>query len=86
MNRLDTDIRAEVEADMALSTSPADSISVAVRDGIVTLDGIAEASATVSEIARRVRHIEGVVAVRDRVSCPPPSPGSFDVLASFPAD
>jgi CBS-domain-containing membrane protein len=85
-SRLDTDIRAEVEADVALSASPADSISVAVRDGIVTLDGIAQASTTVGEITRRVRHIEGVVAVRDRVSCPPPSPGSFDVLASFPAD
>jgi hypothetical protein len=40
----------------------------------------------VRDIARRVRHIEGVVAVRDRVSCPPPSPAGFDVLARFPVD
>jgi CBS domain-containing protein len=85
-SRPDEDLRQEVEADVALSASPADRISVAVRDGIVTLDGTAEAAGTPREITRRVRHIEGVVAVRDRVSTPPAGPGSFDVLASFPAD
>jgi hypothetical protein len=52
----------------------------------VTLDGTAEASGAVREITRRIRHIEGVVAVRDRVNCPPVGPGSFDVLARFPID
>jgi CBS domain-containing protein len=85
-SRADTDIREEVQSDVALSASPADRISVAVRDGVVTLDGIAVTSETVREMTRRVRHIEGVVAVRDRVSCPPPGPGSFDVLAGFPVD
>ena len=84
--RADKDIGDEVMADVALSTSPADTIDVAVRDGIVTLTGTAEASETAHQIARRVRHIEGVVAVRDRLNYPPPGPGSFDVLASFPMD
>jgi CBS domain-containing protein len=85
-SRPDTDIREEVMADVALSASPADAIEVAVRDGIVTLDGTAQAGQTVSEITRRVRHVEGVVTVRDRVNCPPSGPGGFDVLARFPID
>jgi CBS domain-containing protein len=85
-SRPDADIREEVQADVALSASAEDQISVAVRDGIVTLDGTAHAAAAVHDITRRVRHIEGVVAVRDRVSCLPPSPVGFDVLATFPVD
>jgi CBS domain-containing protein len=85
-SRADTDIRQEVRAEVALSAPAADSISVTVRDGIVTLDGIAASGESVRDITRRVRHIEGVVAVRDRVSCPPPGPGGLDVLASFPVD
>jgi CBS domain-containing protein len=85
-SRPDEDIRAEVMADVALSASAADAIDVAVRDGIVTLNGTAEASETARAISRRVQHIEGVVAVRDRLSCPPPGPGRFDVLARFPID
>jgi CBS domain-containing protein len=83
-SRTDNDIRQEVTADLALSASPADAIDVAVQDGIVTLTGAAESSEMACRIARRVRHIEGVVAVRDRLSYPPPEPRSFDVLATFP--
>jgi CBS domain-containing protein len=85
-SRPDEDIREEVTANVALSTSPADSVDVTVHDGVVTLTGTTEASETAHEIARRVRHIEGVVAVRDWVSYPPPGPGSFDVAANFPVD
>jgi osmotically-inducible protein OsmY len=80
-SRTDKDIHQEVTADAALSTSPADSVDVSVKDGVVTLTGTAESS----EIAHRIRHIEGVVAVRDRLTYPAPRPG-FDVLASFPID
>jgi osmotically-inducible protein OsmY len=59
---------------------------VTVQDGVVTLTGVAQTSQTARDIARRVRHIEGVVAVRDRMSYPLPEPGSFDVLARFPID
>jgi CBS domain-containing protein len=84
--RADKEISQEVTADIALSTSPADSIDVHVRDGVVTLTGTAQASEIAHTISRRIRYIEGVVAVRDRMSYPPPRPVRFDVLASFPID
>jgi CBS domain-containing protein len=83
--RPDKDIRQEVRADVALSAPALDAIEVAVRDGIVTLTGSAETCEMAHEIASRVRHIEGVVAVRGRLRYPPPGPG-LDVLASFPID
>jgi CBS domain-containing protein len=79
-SRADKDTRQEIIADVALSTASADAIEVAVQDGIVTLAGRAQTSEIAHDIARRVRHIEGVVAVRDRLSYPPPGPDSFDVL------
>jgi CBS domain-containing protein len=84
--RGDANIEQEVAADVALGTSPADSIDVVVQDGIVTLTGKAESSEVAHKVTRRVRHIEGVVAVRDRMSYPPPQPSRFDVLANFPVD
>jgi CBS-domain-containing membrane protein len=85
-SRTDEDIHQEVTADAALSTSPADSVDVSVQDGVVTLTGTTESSEIAHAIARRVRHIEGVVAVRDRLAYPPPRPAGVDVLASFPVD
>jgi CBS domain-containing protein len=84
--RTDKDIREEVVADVQLSTSPADVIDVSVRDGVVTLAGHTEASEVAGQITRRVRHIEGVVAVRDRLDYPPTGPSRYDTLASFPMD
>ena len=85
-NRADADIRQEVLDDVALIAAVPDAIGVAVLDGIVTLTGMADSSVAGHDITRRVRHIEGVVAVRDEMSYPPPGPAGFDVLASFPAD
>jgi CBS domain-containing protein len=85
-SRADKDIRAEVMADVALSTSSADAIEVAVQNGTVALTGKAQTCEIAHDIARRLRHIEGVVAVRDELSYPPPGPASFDVVASFPSD
>jgi CBS domain-containing protein len=85
-SRDDEGIRDEVTADVALSTTRSDAIGVSVRDGIVTLTGTAETSEAAHEIIRGVKHIEGVVSVRDRLSYPPPGPGNVDVLAAFPAD
>jgi predicted transcriptional regulator len=61
---------------------------VTVRDGIVTLAGVPETSEVGREIVRRVRHVQGVVAVRDRFRYPPSEHGEphFDVLANFPTD
>jgi hypothetical protein len=85
-SRADKAIREEVIADVALSTSSADAIDVAVQDCIVTLTWTAQTCEIAHDIARRVRYIEGVVAVRDRLSYPPPEPASFDVLARFSID
>jgi CBS domain-containing protein len=38
------------------------------------------------DIVRRARHVEGVVAVRDRFDYPSPGPDPFDVLATFAID
>jgi len=84
--RTDEDIREEATADVALTASPDDAIYAAVQDGIVTLTGTPQASETARDIARRVQHIKGVVAVRDRMSYPPPGPEGFDVVARFPVD
>jgi CBS domain-containing protein len=83
--RPDKDIRDEVEADVALSASPADSIGVTVHDGVVTLTGMAGSEAA-HGIARRIRHIEGVVDVRDWLSYPRSGSVGFDTAASFPID
>jgi len=85
-NRADEDIRAEVLDDVALVASVPDAIGVAVQDGIVTLTGMADSSRTAHDITGRAWHVEGVVAVRDEMSYPPPGPVRFDVLARFPAD
>jgi hypothetical protein len=55
----------------------------------VTLGGIAETSEFGDDLVQRIRHVQGVVAVRDRLSHPRPSElsdGGFDVLARFPVD
>jgi CBS-domain-containing membrane protein len=82
----DEDIRAQVESDVVLSAGHPETITVAVKDGVVTLDGAAESGEIARQIARRVRHIQGVVAVRDRLSRPSAAPENFDVLASFSID
>jgi hypothetical protein len=54
----------------------------------VTLAGRPETIDSGHRIVRRVRHVQGVVAVRDRLDYPSPErPGDrYDVLASFPVD
>jgi hypothetical protein len=54
----------------------------------VTLSGHPRTSETGHEIVRQIRHLQGVVAVRDRLDYPPPEGPSngFDVLANFPVD
>jgi CBS-domain-containing membrane protein len=82
------------EADMltkeALDDEPVDpqALQVTVSDGVVTLAGRPETRDTGHEIVRRVRHVQGVVAVRDRLDYPPVErPGDrYDTLANFPMD
>jgi CBS-domain-containing membrane protein len=90
-DRTDEAIRAEILDEVPLGEYSEDprTLDVTVKDGIVTLTGVPETSETGHEIVRRVRHIQGVVAVRDRLSYPTPRErpaGRYDVLASFPMD
>jgi osmotically-inducible protein OsmY len=56
-----------------LGTVPA-ARQVTVRDGIVTLVGRADSERDARSLVEAVRHVQGVVAVRDRLSYPDNSP------------
>ena len=89
-DRTDAAISHEITHDVLLGEFLVDPalFQVTVMDGIVTLAGQPETNETGHEIVRRVRHVPGVVAVRDRLEYPPPErPGDrYDVLANFPMD
>jgi len=82
--------RAEITNEVILGEFMVDpsAVQVTVKDGIVTLAGRPETNETGHDIVRRVRHVQGVVAVRDRLSYPPPERASdrYDVLTNFPMD
>jgi CBS-domain-containing membrane protein len=89
-DRTDEEIRKEIRDEVLLGEFLTDPLtfSVTVRDGIVTLSGRPETAETGHEIVRRIRHVQGVVAVRDRLDYPPPErpADQYDVLANFPMD
>jgi CBS domain-containing protein len=70
-SRPDADIQHEI-TDLILGAFPCDPALVTVRvtDGIVTIEGTAESTAVGRDIIEAARHVEGVVAVRDRLSYP----------------
>jgi CBS-domain-containing membrane protein len=66
-SRPDEEIRREITKKIILEefrTDPA-SVTATVTDGVVTLEGRPQTAAVVHDIAREVRHMEGVVAVRE---------------------
>jgi CBS domain-containing protein len=70
--RPDDDIRREITQDVILDgffTDP-DRLAVTVKDGIVTLAGAPGSVVLGRGIADQARHVEGVVAVRDRFTYP----------------
>ena len=78
-SRPDEDIRREINQDVILDgffTDP-DRLTVTVKDGIVTLAGAPGSVVLGRNIAGEARHVEGVVAVRDRFTyhIPPGSSG-----------
>jgi CBS-domain-containing membrane protein len=89
-DRTDEAIRKEITDEALLGEFLTDPLifTVTVKDGVVTLAGRPETSDTGHEIVRRIRHLQGVVAVRDRLDYPPPERPAdrYDVLASFPMD
>lgn len=87
-DRPDVEIGEEIRNDIAVCESLADAVrfDVAVADGVVTLTGSPQTREQGRDIVRRVRHVVGVVAVRDRFDYPPARPGAFDAVASFPVN
>jgi len=89
-DRTDEAIRQEITDEVLLGEFLVDptGYDLTVKDGIVTLAGRPETSDIGHRIVHRLGHVQGVVAVRDRLDYPPPErPGDrYDVLASFPTD
>jgi CBS domain-containing protein len=85
-DRSDEEILKEITDDIMLDqflVHPT-ALHVTVENGVVTLSGVPETSSAGHEIVEQARHVQGVVAVRDRLSYPPET--GFDVLARFPVD
>jgi CBS-domain-containing membrane protein len=71
-SRPDADIRDEVMHRVLPGIMPTvpENFNVVVRDGIVTISGEPQTDEPTHTIIDAVRHVEGVVAVRDRLSAP----------------
>ena len=71
-NRPDPQIQGEITKDLIRGTFRCDpaKFTVTVKDGIVTIEGTPETTQVGLDIIDAVRHMEGVVAVRDRLTYP----------------
>jgi osmotically-inducible protein OsmY len=72
-SRPDEEIRHEITQELIRETLACDpsSFTVTVKDGVVTIEGAPETAAVGHDIIDAARHVEGVVTVRDRLTCPP---------------
>jgi CBS domain-containing protein len=72
-DRPDSEILAEITDDLILHELLIDPAMfvVTVRDGVVTIQGNAESAALGHELVNKIRHVRGVVAVRDDLVYPP---------------
>lgn len=86
--RPDDEIAEDIRASVLLpeGTANPSAFDVAVTDGVATLTGRPQTCEQGHNIVFRIRHVQGVVAVRDRLDYPAPGPDAFDVPASFPID
>jgi CBS domain-containing protein len=86
--RADAEIEEEIRTGILSTESAADpgAFDVSVAEGVATLTGRPQTCEQGHDIVFRIRHIQGVVAVRDRLDYPAPGPDTFDVLARFPVD
>jgi osmotically-inducible protein OsmY len=68
----DPEIQGEISKDLILGTFRCDParFTVTVKDGIVTIEGKPETTQVGLDIIDAARHMEGVVAVRDRLTYP----------------
>ncbi|MGH3296376.1 MAG: BON domain-containing protein [Trebonia sp.] len=76
--RPDAEIQRAIAQDLILDTFLCDParFTVTVADGIVTIEGTTENAAAGHDLFSDARHVEGVVAVRDRLSYPADAPHS----------
>ncbi len=84
--RPDEDIRREVTQDVIADgffTDP-DRLTVTVKDGVVTLTGTPGSVILGCSLAGQARHVQGVVAVRDRFTYPAPAARSASPVPSDP--
>ena len=72
-DRSDEEIRAEIAGDVIPGGSLVDSVlfTVIVADGVVTITGTPETADIGHNLVTRIRHVPGVVAVRDELTYPP---------------
>jgi CBS domain-containing protein len=69
-DRTDAEIREEIMTQVIAGRSEPSWYSVIVKDGVVTLEGTPETVAIGHDQVSRTRHVQGVVAVRDRLVYP----------------
>ena len=71
-DRSDHDIRKEITDVMRneFLVGPKE-FKLTIKDGVVTLSGVAETAELGHDLVQRVWHVQGVVAVRDRLAYPP---------------
>jgi CBS domain-containing protein len=77
-SRPDEDIRHDITEGIILDTLLCDPsrFTVAVKDGIVTIAGMPETASVGHDMIEEIQHVEGVVAVRDRLNYPDERPVS----------
>ena len=70
--RPDADIHREATEEVIAESILVDSrfVAATVHDGIVTLTGRPETNQAARDLVEAVRHIEGVIAVRDQLTYP----------------
>jgi CBS domain-containing protein len=76
-DRPDEEIRVEITGQVIPRLSEPSFYSVRVKDGIVILEGTPETMSIGRKVLYQVRHVQGVVAVRDHLVRPlPPAPAT----------
>jgi len=87
-SRTDADIAEEIRTGILACETPANPATpgVSVTAGVATIAGRPQTRQQGHAIIGRARHVQGVVAVRDRLDYPAPGPDPFDVLARSSLD
>ena len=72
-DRPDSEILAEITDELILHEFLIDPamFMVTVSDGVVTIQGNVESASLGHELVNKIRHVRGVVAVRDELAYPP---------------